>query len=212
MDHLIAPDMSKFTEAAIPEPAGWETAQDRWLANYLLNSLDNGLATPAYQRMYYFFRRTQTAVAEWQLARGATLRYLSHRGSPLLYLEAIGHWESVLTASWQAHTILAQGKKPWFKRGDRSPHERLNHLHNKQKHAEGAIERGQFLNDEGPLVVWLTNAGLRSVEHDLRFDELAQILKELADVASAAQYAADATKYFRERKGDADGRPSDAGW
>jgi hypothetical protein len=198
LDHLVAPDLSKFDDAVIPDLDRWVAVQENWLAHYLLNSLDKGLAAPAYQRMYYFLRRTQTAVTEWQLARDATLRYLEGR-SPLLYLRAISHWESVLTAAWQAHTILSRGKKSWFKPGDGSAPERLNHLYNRQKHAEGAIERGELLNDEGPLVVWLTNSGLRSVERELSYEELARMLDELANVASSAQYAGDAAQHLRER-------------
>ena len=74
----------------------------------------------------------------------------------------------------------------WFQKGDGSILQRLNALHNQAKHADEAIERGELVA-EGPLCVWLTNDGLRSMDTSLTFDEAADVLAELARWASAVQ-------------------------
>jgi len=70
--------------------------------------------------------------------------------------------------------------------GDGSPLQRLHALHTRAKHAEAAIERGDFVEDS-PLCVWLTNNGLRSTASQLAFDEIADILDDLAKWADAVQ-------------------------
>jgi hypothetical protein len=129
----------------------------------------------------------QSAFAEYALAREATTAFLtnSNRGT-VAYLDAIGHWEAFLAYAWQALCFLGRGQKVWFEKGDGSPLERLNALHNRAKHADEAIERGEFIEDS-PLCVWLTNEGLRSTDTSLSFDEISEILELLARLASAVQ-------------------------
>jgi hypothetical protein len=74
----------------------------------------------------------------------------------------------------------------WFEKGDGSVLQRLHALHSRAKHADEAIERGEFVEDS-PLCVWLTNDGLRSTETSLSYDEIADILRDLVQWASAVQ-------------------------
>lgn len=69
---------------------------------------------------------------------------------------------------------------------DGSGIQRLNLLYNRTKHLESAINSGQ-LPPDGTLPVWLTNDGLRAVDAELTFAELAEILTDLAKWADAAQ-------------------------
>jgi hypothetical protein len=64
--------------------------------------------------------------------------------------------------------------------------ERLNALHNRAKHADEAIERGDFFEDS-PLCVWLTNDRLCSTDTSLSFEETAGILDDLAKWEDAVQ-------------------------
>lgn len=186
-DKLIAPEMSKFTSATIRDMSDVDAEQEHWLANYILNRLFRAnVNTPYRQQWYNFLRRSHSAFAAYALARKATLEFLNEGRDPLRYVDAIGHWEAFLGYFWQAHCFLGRGQKIWFEKGDGSPRERVLALHNRAKHADEAIERGEFVEDS-PLCVWLTNDGLRSTETSLSFDEMASLLDDLAKWASAVQ-------------------------
>jgi hypothetical protein len=64
--------------------------------------------------------------------------------------------------------------------------QRLNLLYNRAKHAESAIT-SQQLPPDGTLPVWLTNDGLKCVESSLTFQEMAELLGDLAHWAEAVQ-------------------------
>lgn len=79
-----------------------------------------------------------------------------------------------------------QGQKILFEPSDGSVTQRLNLLYNRAKHAEKAIT-SQQLPQDGTLPVWLKNDGLHCVESSLTFEEIAEILKDLALWADAVQ-------------------------
>jgi hypothetical protein len=186
-DTFIAPEMSRFTEASIPDMSATDDEQEYWLANFILNNmLSSSFVSPVRQQMYNFLRRSHAAFAEYALARDATRTYLDDPDRVLAYIEAINHWEGVLANAWQAYCFLGRSQVRWFAQNDGSVLQRLNALHNRSKHADEAIERGDFVEDS-PLCVWLTNSGLSSTETQLTFDEIAEILTDIARWASAIQ-------------------------
>jgi hypothetical protein len=186
-DKFIAPEMSLFTSATIRDMSQVDSEQEHWLANFILNTmLRVDVPSPQRQQMYNFLRRSHAAFGAYALARDHTLAFLNNRDHILRYLEAISHWEALLGHAWQAQCFLGRGKVRWFEKGDGSILQRLNALHNRAKHADEAIERGDFVEDS-PLCVWLTDDGLRSTETSLTFDEIAQMLEDLARWASAVQ-------------------------
>jgi hypothetical protein len=70
-------------------------------------------------------------------------------------------------------------------------------LYNRSKHAEAAIERGDYI-EQSPLCVWLTNAGLSSTDTTLTFSEIAEILVQMAQIASAIQDPASVQSKIKE--------------
>lgn len=73
-----------------------------------------------------------------------------------------------------------------FEPNDGSVLQRLCLLYNRSKHVNHAINAGQLAADS-TLPVWLTNDGLRCVDGHLTFEEMAEILEELAWWSDAAQ-------------------------
>lgn len=186
-DKFVAPEMSKFTSAAIPDMSRLDAEQDHWRSNFILNVIFRAdVPTPQRQQMYNFVRRSHSVFEEYESARGFTLGYLEDPERILRYLDAIGHWEAFLAYTWQAYCFIGRGKVRWFERGDGSVLQRLNALHNRAKHADEAIERGEFIEDS-PLCVWLRNDGLRSTETGLTFEEIVEILEDIGRWASAVQ-------------------------
>lgn len=187
-DNFVAPELSKFTAADLPDMSETDAEQEHWLANFILNNLlgPQRYVTPLRQQMYNFLRRSHAAFRNYSAAREATLAYLAAPDSSLPYITAINHWEWFLADAWQAYAFFAHRSRKVFDKGDGGPRERLYNLYCRSRHAEEAIERGDFVEDS-PLCVWLANDGLRSTDDELAFGEVIDILRDLARLASAVQ-------------------------
>lgn len=191
-DRLVAPGMSTFTEATIPNMSG---VCQRWLASFILNSALIFRADDATRRTNFnFLRKAEAAFREYEAARKATADYLADRRPNAIspYILAVDHWEQFLSLADQAWTVLVRGKRVLFSKEDGSVAQRLNKLHNLTKHIDSAIKGPmptlvpQFPVD-GTLPVWLANDGLHSVEGVLTFAEIADMLEDLARWCDAAQ-------------------------
>jgi len=183
----IAPGISAFTSAEIPDAMQFSKECSHWVANYFLNcTLRARFAPPMNAYAYNYLRRTQQAFAEHRAARECTLAFLaSGRQSVSRYVDALYHWECFLGQSWHAFALLmtAWGGKV-FNKNDGSVEQRLNVLYNQMKHVESRIENGQMIPG-ATVPVWLENQGLRSVDAHLSFQETADVLRELAKYADA---------------------------
>lgn len=187
LDKHIAPGVSDFTHAEIPDMSEWTTQSRFWVANLFLNSVVTATFNPPMNAYAYnFIRRVQYAYSEHNLARVSTRAFLEVEGqSPRLYADLLFHWENFLGQAWHGYNILSKisdGKV--FDKNDGSIEQRLNALYNQMKHVESRIENKQII--EGATVpVWLENSGLVSVEERLSFQETAEVLKYLAKYADA---------------------------
>ena len=188
-DKFVAPEISSFTAASIPDVSAVSAEQGYWLLNFMLSSALRVTMDDALRRtLYNFLRRAEAAFREYEAARQATLAYLANPNPDAVsqYIVAIGHWEVFLSQAYQAWCLLAKGQKILFEPGDGSVTQRLNLLYNRAKHAEKAIT-SQQLPPDGTLPVWLKNDGLHCVESILTFEEIAEVLKDLALWADAVQ-------------------------
>jgi hypothetical protein len=173
-DKLIAPGVSAFKVAEIPDMSSWVKESKHWVANYFLNSFTGSFAPPMNAYAYNFLRRVQFAFSEHHLAREATIAFVSKPRSPTHYTEALFHWECFLGQSWHAYALLVtawDGKA--FQKNDGSLEQRLNALYNQMKHIESRIENGQMIPG-ATVPVWLDNNGLCSVDSKLSFLETSQ--------------------------------------
>jgi hypothetical protein len=187
LDTHIAPGVSAFTEANIPDMTTWAKESPHWIANFFLNfAFTATFAPPMNAYAYNSLRRAQYAFSEHYLARESTLAFLAGGGeSPGRYADALFHWECYLGQAWHAFALLISawdGKA--FDKNDGSVEQRLNALYNQMKHVESRIENKQMIPG-ATVPVWLTNAGLQSVDAALTYAESAELLKELAKYADA---------------------------
>lgn len=187
-DRFIAPGLSSFTQANIRDMAEQTAAQASYTAEYVLSTMFRGrFESPTHQQLFNFLRRSHTAFRAYQAARASTLEFLrSETDADLVYVEAVGHWETFIGCAWQALRFLTRGKPILFTTGDGSWAEKLNRLHSAAKHAEERIENGELV-DDALLSVWLTNEGLRNIDTVLSFDELGIIAETLALWANYAR-------------------------
>ena len=78
LDTHIAPGVSAFTSAEIPDMTSWSKESSHWIANFFLNSAFSGsFAPPMNAYAYNFIRRAQYAFSEHELARGSTLTFVA---------------------------------------------------------------------------------------------------------------------------------------
>jgi hypothetical protein len=202
LDKFVAPDISKFTKASIPDTSDTSKEQEYWIRNFILNTLFRvTIDERTRQALFNFLRRVESAFREYGLARERALAYLQNTEAITAYLAAIGHWEVYLSHSYQAYCLLARGQKILFVQGDGSVLERLNLLYNRSKHMDSAIENGQ-LPAESTMAIWLTNDGVRSLDSALTFAEIADILRDLAMWSDAAQDPLTMEEKLREQYPD----------
>jgi hypothetical protein len=211
LDRFVAPDISKFTKASIPDMSDTSKEQEYWVGNFILNTLFRVTVDErTRQALFNLLRRAESAFREYGLARERTLTYLQNTEAITAYLAAVSHWEVYLSHTYQAYCLLARGQKVLFVQGDGSVLERLNLLYNRLKHMDGAIESGQ-LPAESTMAIWLTNDGVRSVDSVLTFAEIADILRDLAIWSDAAQDPLTMGEKLREQYPDDSSDGTEAG-
>jgi hypothetical protein len=208
LDTFVAPELSAFTAAEIPDMAGVAADTSHRLTNFILNSVVQAkLDRPDADYRFLLIRRAVLATEEYTLARERTLDYLSLLGdggsntTVTPYFRALHHWEGFLAQTMGAYNALVrpipdQGAR-LFEPGDGSVYQRLNHLHNASKHSDKRIKAGQ-MPTSGPLAVWLYNGGLKSTEDSLTFSECAELATELDAVAYVFEDALSASERLRE--------------
>jgi hypothetical protein len=186
-DNHIAPGVSSFTSAEIPDMSQYTKESPHWVANFFLNSAFTAKFRPPMDvYAYNFLRRAQFAFTEHALARESTLRFLEGGNQSVTrYVEALHHWESFLGQAWHAYALL---QKAWggkgFDKGDGSVEQRLNAIYNQMKHVESRIDNAQ-MQPGATVPVWLENQGLRSIDANLTYAESGEVLMELAKYADA---------------------------
>jgi hypothetical protein len=200
-DRYVAPNVSRFTAATIPDMSAVSAEQEHWLGNFILNTgLQRVVLEEGSRRsLFNFLRRTMMAFREYASARQMTLNYLANPNPNAVseYIIAVGHWEMFLSQADQAWDILDGGKNKLFMPNDGTVPQRLRHLHNRTKHLASAIRNQEMQFPEaGTMPVWLENDGLHGLHSDdgittvdvsLPFDEIAGMLAKLAHFADAAQ-------------------------
>lgn len=188
LDKFVAPKMSEFTSANVPDMSEHDGQQHFWTLNFVLNTmLRVDVAQPYRAWIYAFLRYTQAAFDEYELARQAAIEYLSGNRHQHIspYLRALYHYEAFLAQADQARTVLSRmdDKAKFFEKGDGSVLQRLNLLHNKSKHADIAIQSGETPGDT-TMALWLSNEGICHNEAVLKYEEMATLLTDLADKAT----------------------------
>jgi hypothetical protein len=215
LDKFVAPEMSKFTAASIPDVGEYNESREWWVRNFFLSSMLRGTPDPPYrQYMLNFLRRAELSFQQYELARDRTLKYLEsprNKGTGN-YMAAIGHWEVFLGQAWHAYLLLSymagQNGQGIFESGDNSEAERLNFLYNRSKHAEKSIN-GAFYPEDGTLCLWLCNDGLKvtsgsQTDGQLTFLEMFSILEGLGKWADMVQDPVTLREKFIQDMGNPD--------
>jgi hypothetical protein len=194
LEKHIAPGISTFTQATIPDLADGFPEADHWVVNFFLNSnLRASYSDNVRQLVLGFLRRAQLAVTAYGDARGLTLKYLdgNEPDNPRIraYYAAIARWEhftiesSIMLDIWR----YINGGQGAFAKGDRSLEDRLYHLANKVKHIGDDIQNRGLYRVTDSVALWLSDTGLHGVDAQVTYTEAAQFLRDVAKVAHEIQ-------------------------
>jgi hypothetical protein len=189
LNRLVAPGIGSFRTATIPDLRPEFPQANQWLTNHFLsNALRAPFKPPHKQYALNFIYRTYVAFSAYHVARDATLRYLATGGPGhpdiRLYYDALSAWESTLL-NWAVclRIVKAMRQENLFQTGDGSSEERAYLLQNAAKHwGEGS----DFSKDQ-TVPIWLADAGISSGTATLAYDELGDLIRDLAKLSNEVQ-------------------------
>jgi hypothetical protein len=194
LDKLIAPGISTFTQATIPDLTGRFSQADHWVGNFFLNSIFRGsYSDDVRQLVLGFLRRAQLAITAYNDARDLTLKYLDGMApdNPRLraYYAATARWENFAIESSILLDIFRyiNGGQGAFVKGDRSLEDRLYHLANKVKHIGDDIRNKGLYGVTDSVALWLSDAGLNGIGVQVTYTEAAGFLEDVAKMADEIQ-------------------------
>ncbi|MEO8343111.1 MAG: hypothetical protein ABI536_04760 [Gallionella sp.] len=196
LNQYFAPGITEFIFCDAPDITNAHPEAPHWLANHFLNSLLRG----AYKKKYRQYAinqiyRAQVAFADYHEARKITLELLA-KANPenpdiRLYFHAVSRWESCLL-NLQIFIEVMNELRKIFKEdrvyitGDGSPEERVCEIANMAKHLGSEIAAGSYSEDH-TVPIWLTNIGLKTRSHEVTYQELANLVSEVAVAADELQ-------------------------
>jgi hypothetical protein len=192
IDHFIAPGLSAFEQADIPDLRAKYDQHMHWLSNHFLNSLLRGsFSAPYRQFAVNAIYRVQTTFREYHEARDLTHHYLNVRrpGRPATqaYFIALARWEScILNWSILADVYYRMTDAKVFDRDDGSPDQRAYDMCNAIKHCGQAIRRAEY-GDSLTVPMWLMNDGFHTRHLFLSYLELSTLVGQAADFADRLQ-------------------------
>lgn len=181
LDNFVAHKLSLLTECSARELS----THANWLNAFILTNAFTVRLDPK-QRAYVFnfLRRAEGALSAYHEARKALIEYLeTPRNVVSPYFKALLNFENCISQCYQGYELLktATGEK-FFEKDDNSEGERLGLLYNDLKHMDERIKFDR-LPAEATAAVWITNHGLESSGTTLSFDELLEMLRNMAGLA-----------------------------
>jgi hypothetical protein len=190
LDRWLAPGISQFTTANIPDLRGGFPGVYEWLTVFFSgNTFRKQLPDLSKQKGINFIQKTQTAFRAYHAGRARTLEYLdgidTRNPQPRiqLYFEALEMWEWAFQ-NFSVCVSIANtlpGIK-FFDKYSRSADERAHGIAEDVRHVDARIANGE-LAGEGTIALWLTNGGFQSVRHVLSYEEFAGVIRDILKVA-----------------------------
>lgn len=190
LDTLLAPGISNFNEAEIPDLTGMFPEADHWLANFFLNCLIGPRYTDQWkQAAITFMFRTQNAIGSYGTARATTLECVGgwSPGRPDFrrYFQAVSQWETVIInmqVTLNLYTVFIDPNA--VETGDAA---RLRQIGNRIKHFAEDIRDQPANQADLTLPMWLGASGLLVRTANLSFAEIAENIREMAAAADIPQ-------------------------
>jgi hypothetical protein len=187
LDNFIAPRLSQLTSCGADELP----VRQKLLPEFVLNSkFRMKYGDQLKKNTLNLIRHVDHAALAYDAGRACLLDYLSDKPGKRVtaYFGAVSYFETHVAhlnlARWLAMRIARHPDRDakLFSKHSDCFDERLQEIHNWAKHLDNKITEGKL--PKGYTVsIWLTNAGLESVDKAVTFPELIEHLMECYDVA-----------------------------
>lgn len=220
LERLIAPEISSFTSATVPDLSESFPDSEHWIANYFLNSVFTGNFSGKWrvyaQNLIY---RAQNCLFEYERARQLTDEFLAKTapGKPATraYFRMLSAWEtSLLNFSIAADIFRHMNKgQGVFSANDGSASQRAYDLANDVKHYGDTLSKYPDFSDADDLLpednkaphaipLWLTDFGFHSCCHKLSFEEYAKAVSDVCEVADKLRNPSGFLEEAKKRRGE----------
>ena len=193
LNSLVAPNVTTFTQAVIPDLTERFPEAQHWLVNFFLNSVGRGRYKPRVQQVALgYLRRAHHAFLSYHDARRTTLEYLDGNDpySPRLrtFYAAVALWETCALQISMAISLYNWLSRPEraFEKNDGSKEDRLYTIANHIKHVSSCVDEGQC-TEQATMPLWLSNDGLVSFGVSVTYTEVSEILADVASFADLIQ-------------------------
>lgn len=190
LNRFIAPGITDFTEAEIPEPVVSGEKVEHWMANHLLSSVFRAQYVGKQRQLAFnIIYRAQACLETHEHARGLTAAYLEgnkpDNPRSRMYYRALRAWEACfLHLQTFVDLIVRLTKAKVFEPEDGSTEQRAYAIANTIKHWGQIVGRDEHQDDD-TVPMWLTNAGFATRSCTVTYSELSALLSECAVVANA---------------------------
>jgi hypothetical protein len=180
LDSFVSQKLSELNAPTATSVAKEFSSLDTWLNTFVLQTIFN--FSPSQDRIALAFallRRAQAAIEDYDEACIALLSIAQRSKTVSEYFRALRKIENTIAMIYQAFNFgrRALGIK-LFEEGDGTPHQRLNYIYNRSRHADLKSLPPRHLH-----TVWLQNDGIYTDGVTLRFDELEDLLRQLGAIA-----------------------------
>lgn len=193
LNKFIAPGITEFTSANIPDLTDKFPQAPYWVVNHFLNNALRASFKDCWRQVVLaYMRRSHNAFLAYHDARSRTLKYLDGN-EPLnprvgQYFDSVSSWENFALQTSMGIDLFCwmnQGHGA-FSKNDGSKEQRLYEIANLVKHTASAVRSGQCMeSDTVPL--WLDNQGLCSFICSVTYAEAGEILNDVAKLAEDYQ-------------------------
>ncbi len=193
LEKYIAPEISTFVNAEIPDVSDLFPESQYWLQNHFLNTVFGAKFKEKWRQVAIgFLRRSQNSFTSYHKARELTLEYLDNNDplNPKIskYYLAVSEWENyALQVSMGIDLFkwlnMNQGA---FEKNDGSIEQRLYTIANHVKHTASCVNSGQS-EECHTIPLWLNNEGIMTYDLSVTYKEASEVLIDISKLADEYQ-------------------------
>lgn len=173
---LSTADISALNECRLNDVASEYPDACGWVTRLGMMSIFNEHIPPEHRPLaLYFVRRTEMALVEYSAMHREVVGHVSNPFRWSSYYRALHHGEVALSLMYQALDIISKSAAiRLFDKLDGTELQRLNGVYNTSKHRTPVPDES----------IWLVNAGFKTADHELKFEEFEEILRSAGRIAT----------------------------
>lgn len=193
LENLIAPGITQFTLASIPDITKEFDQYPYWLSSHFLNKLNVLLGAPDFkspvkQIVMNIVRCGFFTFQEYDHARETTSKYLHdlNPSNPSVngYHQITHHWKCLMNEYLTCTDLCNEFNSRLgasirvFEENDGSKECRFYEIGNTTKHFRGKMRRNK-IKDQHTIPFWLTNTGIESIDASISYAEIGEIVRDI---------------------------------